>query len=1606
MEIVDDKKDEQLIIKTLCDFLFFDQFQDTASFPRFEQCFQPLFNNLNISMEKVFKDICGPKKKYITYKRFAKAYLNHKNNKDNSPDTKTFFEKLLNSILKKEDSFVGSVGENIISFSTRKTCKNRDCITLLQVLSDKEGNIHGINLEYDGVFQSKMYPKNLEEILILSLDMNLGIIDDKSKIKENIEKFSFIEQGNYRDAITHIFGTINKESGFITFLGFKCISGKTVFVGFPEGDGFLFGKFGNKLHDLKLQMTDYGITLIKPGFKENLKKNFFLQQIKGELSSQNLEQEEIIKDEEHFSNIKDNDEIDELITTQIVEDDHFFDNRLKDEISGNDYKEVVDQHPRQWILNEPRQKYLQTCIMQKKEEKNSLTLDDALNIYKDEHEKTKIKTKTMIRGGNNQSTIFKNKKAIYNKTFYDKWLEPFKPYNEPSFGPDNIDQKNLPYISNPFAGGENEDVPKQEIQKNQPEETREPTNQEDEGIILHKTRIYKPSKVQSSGATTIGTRLNRTQIKWNGKIDNKTQSSMFLRKDNYQGLKQKLGRMIHEQVMETNDNPEQLEILDEIVPYPGSYTRIVKRKKSFSDDINTDTVIKMKNKKGKVITFGNNESTTNESKENSEKNKEIENEKKDENENNVTYSEATEFWNKITTIKKKPNKNENREEEKKEDETESDYSHGFNKLRGRQKNVNIIDNNQQFVQLRRSQMIKDDFDPKKYEVAQQKWKFFKEGLEKINGVYLIQTIGSIIKAKKVIEKELILPTEEQIKLYKLIEENQKIIDFLNQNEDVDEEEEEYDNYLIPDEHPEKITSLAVIQKDLDNIRELLYNTKIKPEDRKKVEQLRDLYMQQKNILIENQTKNSRVQLVRKNCINVKKYLKEEEEKRKKAQEEENKRIEEELRKKREKEEEELLKKQQMVPPVSIVARKKESRTYHQQKPPKTFEPWTDDIFPPKKISLCPYNKEGWVRPEDVLEDDVQGWEDIEWCRAEEIKNFSNYNVFVDGATLDDIKQGDIGDCYFFSTVGALCSYSEFFDKLFQIKDKSEDHVYGVYLYLNGRWKLVLVDDFLPYKGLVIKELSFSTSFQNELWVALIEKAWAKVNGCYARIGCGGFCYEAFDVLTEAFTEHIELRFYKSKNKQEELWNKMQQAIKKKYVMAAGTYGDDVDFDLEEVGLCYGHAYTLVNIYTVKTNKGEERLVKLKNPWGNTEFTGEWSDYSKKWTPQLKKECEFSEESDDGIFYMSFKDYMKYYMVMDIAKIELGYQTSFCKVKKEQSKTCQVIKMEIKEEYPTTFIQIYQKNPRIVRKDGTYFKVPVMAFIMLVRQEGNEFKYIDSVADNDVHMAIEVNLKPGTYYIFSDVNYRYGNPDYKSYGYTLTCYARKGKQPIVLENVTQKVDRKKYLEVSLFDYCKKKLGTPTKDKSGIEVYISENFKREVPFHVFCFVNPKNEPMKVELKVESEEKNKKKCFCIYNDKIASEFDSSVIKSICPKSATCILVMGYSRDSKYKCRYDILPPNDKRTYENSHPVFNSKKESYDDEGRIFSYALKVEDGKGFIIGVENVSNIEFKLRLILEDVFCIDDEYAGKGNPEFKLLPKSKKIFNVRVTGKDPSFDIEFI
>ena len=152
----------------------------------------------------------------------------------------------------------------------------------------------------------------------------------------------------------------------------------------------------------------------------------------------------------------------------------------------------------------------------------------------------------------------------------------------------------------------------------------------------------------------------------------------------------------------------------------------------------------------------------------------------------------------------------------------------------------------------------------------------------------MQTIGSIIKAMKILEGDIdgtsTIPLNEQVKLYKMLEENEAIVDFLSQEPDTSnnnesetveiscgEEEEEEDNILIPDEHPEQFTSLEELQEKLEDVKKLLENQNLKPEDRKKVEQLYNLYLQQKNILIENETKTAKTEVINQNNIDVNQY---------------------------------------------------------------------------------------------------------------------------------------------------------------------------------------------------------------------------------------------------------------------------------------------------------------------------------------------------------------------------------------------------------------------------------------------------------------------------------------------------------------------------------------------------------------------------------------------------------------------------------------------------------------------------------------------------------------------------------------------------------------
>ena len=50
-----------------------------------------------------------------------------------------------------------------------------------------------------------------------------------------------------------------------------------------------------------------------------------------------------------------------------------------------------------------------------------------------------------------------------------------------------------------------------------------------------------------------------------------------------------------------------------------------------------------------------------------------------------------------------------------------------------------------------------------------------------------------------------------------------------------------------------------------------------------------------------------------------------------------------------------------------------------------------------------------------------------------------------------------------------------------------------------------------------------------------------------------------------------------------------------------------------IGLLPGHAYSLLQVKEYQNNK----LVCLRNPWGQFEWQGDWSDKSNLWTEEAK-----------------------------------------------------------------------------------------------------------------------------------------------------------------------------------------------------------------------------------------------------------------------------------------------------------------------------------------------------------------------------------------------------
>ncbi|XP_072887492.1 calpain-1 catalytic subunit-like isoform X2 [Hemitrygon akajei] len=271
---------------------------------------------------------------------------------------------------------------------------------------------------------------------------------------------------------------------------------------------------------------------------------------------------------------------------------------------------------------------------------------------------------------------------------------------------------------------------------------------------------------------------------------------------------------------------------------------------------------------------------------------------------------------------------------------------------------------------------------------------------------------------------------------------------------------------------------------------------------------------------------------------------------------------------------------------------------------------------------------------------------IRWKRPGEICN--NPQFIIDGATRTDVCQGALGDCWLLAAIASLTLNEKVLHRVVPHGQGFQHHYCGIFhfqFWQFGEWVDVVIDDRLPVKD---GQLVFLHSADhNEFWSALLEKAYAKLNGCYESL-TGGSTSEGFEDFTGGVTEMYDL--HKSPA---DLYGIIRRALERGSLLGCSI---DISskFDMEAVTfkkLVKGHAYSLTGAKEVLCRGGLVKLVRLRNPWGEVEWTGPWSDRSSEWNhvdPGHRREMQVKLE--DGEFWMSFADFQREFNRLEICNL--------------------------------------------------------------------------------------------------------------------------------------------------------------------------------------------------------------------------------------------------------------------------------------------------------------------------------------------------------------------
>lgn len=229
-----------------------------------------------------------------------------------------------------------------------------------------------------------------------------------------------------------------------------------------------------------------------------------------------------------------------------------------------------------------------------------------------------------------------------------------------------------------------------------------------------------------------------------------------------------------------------------------------------------------------------------------------------------------------------------------------------------------------------------------------------------------------------------------------------------------------------------------------------------------------------------------------------------------------------------------------------------------------------------------------------------------------------------------LQSSQLGNCYFIAALSVLAEHPAYLRRLFAATlsvpptSCESDGRWTVNLHHNGQWRQVSIDDYLPTTAFASSSGSTSNSQlycgHNRpgcgFWVALFEKAYAKVYGSYGAIAGGDIAESLRDLSgSPVFSLRIDHGDGIEMVKNGKLWNLLVERTQAGHLLACGWCGsaaqtlsylskrDDKKIKTKHSAteiIVPNHAYAILNCVVKKGKK----MLEIRNPWGKFEAADE------------------------------------------------------------------------------------------------------------------------------------------------------------------------------------------------------------------------------------------------------------------------------------------------------------------------------------------------------------------------------------------------------------------